>query len=302
MNWKRVSLRKWAWKTVVLGLAAGLWAGFAAEGTLIALERLGAGGMVRALAAGLALGLVSGGLLARIGEGLHRHPRRAWVTTAWGAAFGGGVGLAMGAATWGLAPFAAPPRDVFGVSALGVYAALLALLLGLLGAAVGFSSGFGVGDVSLGLRRLRRGSTAGLAMGAVVGVGVLFFPRNLWVHSATLILWSAVVAQGMFWTEKRFARRWLRVLTGPGEDECFPLENRSIRLGKLESNEIPLLHYSEVYPVHCRIDWVQDQYKIIDDETGGTVYVNFRQVQEQPLKAGDLVKIGSALLQYGEAS
>jgi hypothetical protein len=30
--------------------------------------------------------------------------------------------------------------------------------------------------------------------------------------------------------------------------------------------------------------------------------VNFRQVQEQVLKAGDLVKIGSALLQYGEAS
>jgi hypothetical protein len=303
MNWMRVSLRKWAWKTVVLGIAAGLWAVFAAESALIVLERLGAGAEWQVLAAGLALGLTSGALLARIGEGLHHYPRRTWAATGWGALYGAIAGLAgIGAVSWWIAPYATPQRLLFGVKAIHLYAGILPFLLAALGAAIGFGSGCAVRNLPLSLRRLRGGLVGGLVAGGLVGAGVFFFPRNFWVQSAALVAWAAVLAQVLFWSEKRFARRWLRVLTGPGEDECIPLVNRTIHVGKLESNEIPLLHYSEVYPVHCRIDWVQDQYKIIDDETGGTVYVNFRQVQEQPLKPGDLVKIGSALLQYGEAS
>jgi hypothetical protein len=178
---------------------------------------------------------------------------------------------------------------------------LLPLLLAFLGGAIGFGSGIGVKNRALGLRRLKYGLLGGLLAGLLVGAAEFFAPRNLWVECVAFALWAAVLAQVLFWTEKRRARYWLRLLTGPGEDEFFPLVNQTVRVGKSEHNEIPLLHYSEVYPVHCRIDWVEDQYKIIDDESGGTVYVNFRQVQEQPLKPGDLVKIGSALLQYGEA-
>ncbi len=114
--------------------------------------------------------------------------------------------------------------------------------------------------------------------------------------------WSALLALILFWWEKRGARRWLRLLTGPGEDSIFPLDGPEITLGKHERNDIPLLHYREIYPFHCVLRWQRDHYEIADSEQGGMVLVNYRQVQDQALRAGDLVKIGSALLQYGEAS
>jgi hypothetical protein len=303
MNWMRVSLRKLAWKTWVLGAAAGLWAAFTVESVLMGLGLLGLDPGLRFATAGLALGLTCGALIAPIGESLHQHPKRRWIVGLWGGLLGALIGVAgIGAVSWWLAPEVAPQRLVFGYRAFTVWVACLPFLLGLLGAAIGFGSGLGVRNHALGMRRLKYGLIGGLIAGTLVATIEALAPGNLWLRTIALAAWAAVLAQVLFWTEKRRARHWLRVLTGPGEDEFFPLMNQTVRVGKAEQNEIPLLHYAEVYPVHCRIDWVDGQYRIVDDETGGTVYVNFRQVQEQPLKPGDLIKIGSALLQYGEAS
>lgn len=303
MNWMRVSLRQLAWKTWVLGAAAGLWAAFAAESVLMGLGLLGLDPGLRLATAGLALGLTTGALVAPIGESLHQHPKRRWMVGMWGGLLGALIGVAgIGVVSWWLTPDIAPQRLVLGYRASTVWLICLPLLLGLLGAAIGFGSGLGVRNRALGMRRLKYGAIGGLAAGILVAVIEALAPGSLWLHTVALAAWAAVLAQVLFWTEKRRARHWLRVLTGPGEDEFFPLVNQTVRLGKAEHNEIPLLHYAEVYPVHCRIDWMDGQYHIVDDETGGTVYVNFRQVQEQPLKPGDLIKIGSALLQYGEAS
>jgi hypothetical protein len=176
------------------------------------------------------------------------------------------------------------------------------VLLGLSGAALGAGSGLGARSLGLAVRRLKYGLVGGLAAGLPIAILHALVTPGLWTLYAVTAAWSATVAVAVFVTEKRAARRWLRLLTGPGEDEFFPLVDPSIHLGKLEQNDIPLLHYSEIYPVHCRLEWNGDQYRIIDDETGGPVYVNFRPVQDQPLKSGDLIKIGSALLQYGEAT
>ena len=76
------------------------------------------------------------------------------------------------------------------------------------------------------------------------------------------------------------------MLTGPGEDSFFALDGRNFSVGKLEANDIPLLHYNEVFPFHCQLKWDSDHYKIVDEDQGGVVLVNFRQIQEQELKHG----------------
>ncbi|MDH4225076.1 MAG: FHA domain-containing protein, partial [Deltaproteobacteria bacterium] len=114
------------------------------------------------------------------------------------------------------------------------------------------------------------------------------------------ILWGGGMALLGMTPRRLFSKRWLRVLMGAHEDYIFPLQGKTITLGKLESNDIPLLGSEEVFPRHCEIRWVADHYEIIDDEQGGVVLVNFRPIQNHPLKPGDLIKVGSALLQYGE--
>jgi hypothetical protein len=57
-----------------------------------------------------------------------------------------------------------------------------------------------------------------------------------------------------------------------------------------------------LYPFHCTLRRDGKHFELADEDQGGSVLVNFRQAQNQTLKSGDLVKIGTALFQYGEAS
>src|SRR5689334_4639009 len=111
MDWMRVSLRQLAWKTWVLGAAAGLRAAVAAQAVLMGLGLLGLDPGLRLATAGLALGLTSGALLAPIGESLHQHPKRRWMVGMWGGLLGALIGVAgIGAVSWWLTPDVAPQR------------------------------------------------------------------------------------------------------------------------------------------------------------------------------------------------
>src|SRR5262245_25361434 len=115
MNWMRVSLRQLAWKTWVLGAAAGLWAAFAAESVLMGLGLLGLDPGLRLATAGLALGLTCGALVAPIGESLHQHPKRRWMVGMWGGLLGALIGVAgIGAVSLWLTPDATSQRIVLG--------------------------------------------------------------------------------------------------------------------------------------------------------------------------------------------
>jgi hypothetical protein len=298
----RVSLRKMAWRTLLLGAAAGAWAALLMEVAEAVLARWGAGAAAQFAAGGLAFGLAAGLLLAPIGEFINHFLRRIGRTALLGAAAGGLAGLIGLGTIATLAELAMPgSTGGLGLAAGTAYAAAVPLALCLLAAAIGSASSLAVGNGRLAMSRARLGAIAGF-VAALPAAGAALLPRHGWLLALALVFWGAVVAQALFWGERRLARRWLRVLTGPGEDDFFPLLNATVRIGKLETNDLPLRGYNEVFPMHCRMDWVDGHYKIIDDETGGLVYVNFRPVQEQSLRPGDLVKIGSALLQYGEAT
>jgi hypothetical protein len=300
MNWKNLSLRRLRWKTLLLGGMAGVWGAFLEESARV-LVALAKGPAELSVLPQVLLGLGLGLALAPMGELLRHSWSRGWKAAALGGLLGALVGLAQG----GVAVLILPRLGVVplpGLPGLLGRVAEGALWLGLFAGAAGLGSGLALRNRALALRRLRSGVLAGLILGIAPAAAELLWPQQHWFQLGAFFLWGAIVAQVLFWMEMRFARHWMRVLTGPGEDEFYPLINSTVRLGKADSNEIPLPHYQEVFPVHCQLQWKKDHYDIIDDELGGTVFVNFRQVQEQTLKSGDLVKIGSALLQYGEAS
>jgi hypothetical protein len=289
-NWMTASLQSLRWKMLLLGIAAGIWGAFLGEATdyLRRLAGLGAGWeWLPAGGFGAALAL----LLASIDELLQHRPRRTLRAAGFGCALGG---------VFGAGSFALAAETTDGSVVLEALAS--AVLLALIGASAGLASTLGRGGLQAQLRRTGLGLLAGLGAGLPLAYGVLRFPEQHWLPMPALGLWGGLVALLLYWWEKRFARRWFRLLTGPGEDSIFPLRGALIRLGKNERNDIPLLHYQEIYPYHCQVCWVDDHYEIVDNEQGGTVQVNYRQIQEQALKPGDIVRIGTALLQYGEAS
>lgn len=304
MNWRTVSLRKMAWQIAMLGVACGVWSGTSYEGTQgLVLGVWGPGlAVFPVLLPGIAFGFLLGLTFAPLDEFLGHYPGRLLRATGTGALLGALGGLITLGPLGLLVPTAGGPAVLPMNEASLWHWALLGPALGILSGIVAFASGLGIGQVRLGLRRAVWGLAGGLVCGTALAGAFAALPQSPWIHFTGFGLWAGLLALVVFWREKRFAQRWLRILTGPGEDRILPLLGPEIRLGKLESNEIALPFYQEIYPVHCQIRWTGEHYQIVDDETGGIIMVNFRQVQEQVLKTGDLVKIGSALLQYGEAS
>lgn len=303
MGWKSAYLKRLVWRYLLLGAVAGAWAGFLSLAALLA-TGYAEWAWVRHYVPALVMGAVLGLLLAPADALLHRFPRRALRTAAAGLVLGA-VGAFVGTwpmvQGWALRPLgrAAPLIDWQAPQLwLGV-----GLPLALVAAGAGLASGLGPGQLRRGLARAGYGLAGGAMASVPLAALYAATQATAWAYIPGLSAWAALAALAVFWPEKRRARRWIRVLVGSsGEDHLFPLAKPEVTLGKLESNDIPLRDAHEVYPYHCHLRWNTDHYDIIDDERGGIVLVNFREVQEQALRPGDLVKIGSVLLQYGEES
>ena len=290
-------------QVLLLGTIGGIWGGVlnGAAGYLqLAPGMAGFSGWQSGIpGAGLGLGL--GLFVSPIGNLLDKYPRRALIAAAVGGIGGLVVGYgAMAAGGWladgGTQAWAGRSAPLSPL-ALWVY---FPLMMALLGAVIGLASTLGGSCRSrFGFRALTGALCGGV--GALPLALAANFLDHPWLPLAGLGVWGAVVALGLFWLEKRLAKRWLRLLTAPGEDRIFPLRCNRITLGKRESNTIPLLRFHEVYPYHCKLDWVDGKYRIGDSDQGGMVWVNFREASDHVLASGDLVKIGSALFQYGEA-
>jgi hypothetical protein len=299
MNWMKASLFRWSRKTLLLGAIAGIWGVLLYHAVLWLTSGMETA-ILPAAAVGAAFGLGIGGGLAAIEDLINRFLRRSLKA----GAFGGLMGLVVGGLSFALLELAARAGTVEGSEVFppGGYGAWLGvpLVMGLLGGAGGLGSGLALGRKEKSVRR----AAVGAASGTLGGIPFALLMALLADFSGGLVFgcaaWGALVAWCIYWGEKRFARRWLRVLTGAGEDNFFPLTTQSVSLGRQESNDIPLLEYQEVFPFHCQLRWETDHYQILDREQGGMVLVNYRQIHEQTLKSGDLVKLGTALLQYGE--
>lgn len=298
MNWKSVSLNALRWRLLLLGVTAGLWGGVLRES---ALWLPGAVPTAPLLLGGLGLGLGLGALLAPAEALVLRYYRRAWRLALAGALLGAGLGLAAAAADlWLLDTLRRASPQAGWLRTLAVDAGLI-LTLGLAGG----GSGIAAGLYPVRRARMWRGGLIGLVLGVLLGAAVIAVAAlaayDAWALLALLAGWGAVMALALHWWRRRRAARWLRLLTGSNAESVFPLEGTRMRLGKNQRNDVPLTDFQEVYPYHCEIRWVGDHYEIVDNEQGGVVLVNYRQVQEHALRPGDLIKIGTALLQYGEA-
>jgi len=95
---------------------------------------------------------------------------------------------------------------------------------------------------------------------------------------------------------------FIRILTGENEGQIYLLNSSVSRLGYSENNDIILRGYSELCEFHAQIEQREGGYQIFNISSGGQIFVNYRFVDQQNMKNGDIVKIGSALLQYCEGA
>ena len=101
-------------------------------------------------------------------------------------------------------------------------------------------------------------------------------------------------------TENRITSFAIRVLSGKQEGQIFLLDQNRFSVGYGSQNNLILRGYAEVCDSHAHIIKKGIQNYIESADAGGDVLVNFRLIDQQSMKKGDVIKIGTALLQYYE--
>jgi hypothetical protein len=80
-------------------------------------------------------------------------------------------------------------------------------------------------------------------------------------------------------------------------ETSFPLSKDSATLGRHKNNDI-VISDPKVSSFHARIDRVENGHVLVDLKSRNGSYVNAKRVENQPLKNGDEVRVGTARLTY----
>ncbi len=97
--------------------------------------------------------------------------------------------------------------------------------------------------------------------------------------------------------EKVFRSPRVVPLNGPEEGVEFPIVGTSIRIGGDLRSTIPFKH-AEVEARHCEIYRTGDSCSVRDLGTRFGTFVGDRKVNDEPLHAGDVVRVGTLRLAY----
>ncbi len=182
-----------------------------------------------------------------------------------------------------------------GLTGLGIFAAQkwLPLLL-----AIGIA--IGVRDQSY--LQMTRGVAATLTTHILLTAlsGYLYLaPISGFVHLAIESLFLCLVFSTSFYYFSNFRRtEWLRMLNGDLRDQEFELNKEVHFLGTQSLDSINLSSYPNINSTHAKLIKFYSGYSLVDNDPFGRTFVNFRSITEQPLKNGDIIKLGTALFQY----
>ena len=141
-------------------------------------------------------------------------------------------------------------------------------------------------------------------IGGAIGGGIfellLLYKMTGPDHLFALILTGFSISLFIGITEDHFTSVALRILSGKQEGQIFLLDQNRFTLGYGSQNDLILKGYAEVCNLHAYI-YKKGKYAIVENaDAGGEVLVNYRLVDQQSVKKGDVIKIGTALLQYYE--
>lgn len=150
------------------------------------------------------------------------------------------------------------------------------------------------------LQDLLRGLLGGLIGGILVEI-VALFPFDATAQLVALIAFGFGFQTTFAVFELFPEHAVLRLINGPRAGQSWLIRTGPLHLGYRPGNQVRISGYTEVCPNHAVLRREAKNWALQNLDSGGTLEVNFRGVQQQTLKDGDIIKVGSALLQYSES-
>jgi hypothetical protein len=167
-----------------------------------------------------------------------------------------------------------------------------------------------------GLRGARRKVVRGVLGGAVGGTlggllswelsdawgGVFPDKADLWSPSATgFVALGLCIGLMIGVAQVVLKEAWLRVEAGFRQGRDVLLTRPVLTIGRAEACDLGLFGDPTIDRLHARILRQGDRYLIADAGSATGTYVNDVRIGEPtPLRSGDLIRVGKALLRFGE--
>ncbi len=138
------------------------------------------------------------------------------------------------------------------------------------------------------------GFVGGLAGGFALEYSRLLIPQLALSRLIGLVILGLAI--GLFYglIEQGMAFGIIRILTGELKGKEFLLNQGRMRIGKSKRNEVALPAYADLADHQAQIKIVKGDVVLTNLEPKLPMLVNEQKVQEQRLKLGDVIKIGSA--------
>ncbi|HZT83101.1 MAG TPA: FHA domain-containing protein, partial [Gemmataceae bacterium] len=171
----------------------------------------------------------------------------------------------------------------------------------------------GGGPMRMAVRKLVNGIVGGIIGGLLGGVfftmldyGVDLLVGKLGVELTRFPVATGLVILGLCiglligLAQVILKEAWVRVEQGfkPGRELIL---SKEITIGRAEGCDIGLFGDSSVEKQHCRILVKGDRYLLDDLNTPGGTYLNGQRIGgPTPLRSGDEIRVGKAVLRFGE--
>jgi len=275
--WATLAISVFSWAALELVLLFSLQVGLNSHGIL-------AGGV---------LGTTLGAMFAGLDGFLAQAPKRLRAGAKYGAAIGG-LGGVLGFYLIDQIAERFQPFDAGLIMENLAYAQRWVLL----GVAIGAAIGAAERSNSVAVRNLIAGILAGVIATFVNGVigGIIDYPFLVRGLSLVVFSYAFMFAHIKMRTYKR--TDWLLFLNGHHAGAEFELNQNLLFLGTQNSDDINLNSYENVNSTHAKLIKYEYGYSLVDNDPFCQTFVNYRNITEQPLKNGDLIRVGTALLQY----
>jgi hypothetical protein len=154
-------------------------------------------------------------------------------------------------------------------------------------------------------RKLVNGLAGGLGGGALGGLlheafqGFLHLPRSS--RAIGLVILGACIGLLIGLAQVILKEAWVKIEKGFRAGREMMLSKAETLIGRAESSDIGLFGDNSIERTHAKIFMEGNRYLLADAGTpGGTFLNDSRITQATPLTSGDLIRVGSSLLRFGE--
>ncbi|MDT8445571.1 MAG: FHA domain-containing protein [bacterium] len=283
----KTDVKPYLWAALAVSLLS--WA--ALEFLLLVTQQFGV--QYHAFFAGAVVGGVLGSLLAGMDGFLSQAPNKIKA----GLKFGGAIGAFGGALGFYLLEQIALRFGAYELSA-GLEGMVYAQRWLVLGIFIGAAYGAVEQSNRVTTRNIIAGLFAGVGATLINGLvaGLITYPFVLRGLNLVVFTLLFLMAHRKLRTYKR--EQWLLSMNGKHEGAEFELNKPIYYLGTQSNDDINLDSYEQINSTHAKLIKFDYGYSLVDNDPFCRTFVNFRNINEQPLKNGDVIKIGTALFQY----